>query len=86
LSLNVDELLSMFNVYFDANAVRRNFVYSKSSQPISSDIIKQSFDYVLLTAQDWAEIEANPDGLAKVQNIYQVFQEPTGQLILLKPK
>ena len=84
LSLNVDELLSMFNVYFDANAVRQNFVYSKSSHPISADIIQQNFDYVLLTAQDWAQIEANPAGLAKVKNTYQVLQEPTGRLIFLK--
>jgi hypothetical protein len=86
LSLNVDELLSMFNVYFDANAVRQNFVYSKSSYQISADIIQQNFDYVLLTAQDWVQIEANPDGLAEVKNAYQVLQEPTDRLILLKPK
>jgi hypothetical protein len=86
LSLNVDELLSMFNVYFDANAVRQNFVYSKSPQSISAAIIQQNFNYVLLTAQDWAQVEATPDGLAKVKNVYQVLQEPTGRLILLKPK
>jgi hypothetical protein len=86
LSLNVDEMLSMFNVYYDANAVRQNFVYSKSSHPISADIIQQNFDYVLLTAQDWAQIEANPDSLVKVKNAYQVLQEPTDRLILLKPK
>ena len=86
LSLNVDELLSMFNVYFDANSVRRNFVYSKSSQPISADIIRQNFDYVLLTSQDWAQIEANPDGLGKVKNAYQVLLEPTDRLVLLKSK
>lgn len=86
LSLNVDELLSMFNVYFDANAVRQNFVYSKSSHQISADIIQQNFNYVLLTAQDWVQIEANPDGLAEVKNAYQVLQEPTDRLILLKPK
>jgi hypothetical protein len=86
LSLNVDELLSMFNVYFDASSVRRNFVYSKSSRPISTDIIQQSFNYVLLTTQDWTQIEANPDNLAKVKNKYQVFQESSDRLILLKPK
>ena len=84
LSLNVDEMLSMFNVYYDANAVRQNFIYSKSSHPIFTDIIQQNFDYVLLTAQDWAQIEATPAGLAKVKNTYQVLQEPTGRLILLK--
>ncbi len=86
LSLNVDELLSMFNVYFDAKAQRQNFVYSKPSLSISTAIIQQNFDYVLLTVQDWAQIEANPTGLAKVKNIYQVFQEPSGRLILLTPK
>jgi hypothetical protein len=86
LSLNVDELLSMFNVYFDANAVRRNFVYSKSSRPISADITGQKFDYVLLTAQDWTEIEANPNDLTQVKITYQVFQEPSARLILLKAK
>jgi hypothetical protein len=86
LSLNVDELLSMFNVYFDANAVRRNFVYSKPSGSISTDIIQQNFNYVLLTIQDWTQIEANPDGLAKVKNVYQVVQEPTDRLILLVSK
>jgi hypothetical protein len=86
LSLNVDELLSMFNVYFDASSVRRNFVYSKSTRPISTDITGQNFDYVLLTAQDWTQIEANPDSLAKVKNVYQVIQEPTNRLILLKAK
>ncbi len=86
LSLNVDELLSMFNVYFDANAVRRNFVYSKASRPISTDITGQKFDYVLLTAQDWTDIEANPDDLAKIKNAYQVVPESTGRLILLKAK
>jgi hypothetical protein len=86
LSLNVDELLSMFNVYFDASAVRRNFVYSKTSQPIYAAITGQNFDYVLLTAQDWAQIEANSTGLVKVENTYQVFQEPSDRLVLLKPK
>ena len=86
LSLNVDELLSMFNVYFDASAVRRNFVYSKTSQPIYAAITGQNFDYVLLTAQDWAQIGTNSTGLVKVENTYQVFQEPTHRLVLLKPK
>jgi hypothetical protein len=86
LSLNVDELLSMFNVYFDADAVRRNFVYSKSSQPISTDITQQNFDYVLLTTQDWGQIEAIPEGLVKVKNAYQVVQESTDRLILLTSK
>jgi hypothetical protein len=83
LSLNVDELLSMFNVYFDASSVRRNFVYSKSSQPIPEAISQQNFDYVLLTAQNWADIQASPDSLAKLTNAYQVFPEPTGRLFLL---
>jgi hypothetical protein len=86
LSLNVDELLSMFNVYFDTNAVRRNFVYSKPSRPISTDITGQKFDYVLLTVQDWGQIKANTTGLENVKATYQVFQEPSDRLVLLKAK
>jgi hypothetical protein len=84
LSADKNELLSMFNVYFDSSAVRTNFTYSKSPDTIPDDLRKTDYDYVLLTTKDWQVITSDVANASMIEAKYQVFYDPRQSLVFLK--
>jgi len=80
---NVDELLALFNVFFDAGATRANFDYVDEPQDISGDILSETFDYVLLSMGDWISMQEPEAQLARVKSNYEVLFEPGGDFVLL---
>lgn len=80
---NVDEVMVLFNIYFDANATRDNFKISDSPSNIFEDVISSDFDYVLLTRSDWRSLERFDEKVTQVLSMYHISADSTGGFYLL---
>jgi len=80
---NIDEMLALFNVYFNASATRENFVFVEVPESISEDILAEPFDYVLITMHDWIAMQDDPDLLEQVRARYSVEFGAGGDFVLL---
>ncbi len=95
LSRHGDELRSMFNVYFKANAAVENFIlpidynYGKGiliyHDPLET-LPALNFDLALLTAHDWSQVQGFPDLLANINANYEVIPDDQQAFFLLKRK
>ena len=83
LGSNIDELLSMFNFYFHTNTVRRNFIFSTTSEMILNDLLSVNYNYAILTTEDWNNITNIPSQAEKINLRYQVTLEPKGLIVFL---
>lgn len=81
---NVDELVSLFNVYFDASTTRDNFNYVEAPTGISDALLDETYDFALLTMDDWIAMQEPADKLDLVKEIYEVQIEPGGDFVLLQ--
>ena len=80
---NIDELVALFNVYFDTATTRQNFTYVDDPQNISADLLAGSYDYALITMDDWIAMQEPKDQLASVKSSYEITFEPGGDFVLL---
>jgi hypothetical protein len=80
---NEDELLALFNVYFDTSATRQKFTYKQDPADISGDLLSESYDYALITMDDWIGMQAPEDKLNKVKEVYEVLFGSGGDFVLL---
>ena len=83
ITKNVDEVMSLFNIYFDAAATRVNFVLVEDSAQIGEDLSEMFYDYVLLTGAEWDQLAATDDFDSALLSHYQVYSGNDGRLILL---
>jgi len=80
---NVDELVALFNVYFDANATRANFTYTEAPADISGDLLQGAYDYALVTMDDWIAMQEPEVKLDQVKAAYEVVFGSGGDFVLL---
>jgi hypothetical protein len=80
---NVDELVALFNVYFNANAVRENFTYMEAPTDISGDLLSGAYDYALVTMDDWIAMQEPEEKLTQVKRAYEVVFGSGGDFVLL---
>ncbi len=95
LTLKKDELRSMFNVYFRANATVDNFIlpidydYAKGilvyNDPLET-LPSMNYDLAFLTAHDWSQVQGIPDLLALVTANFEVIPDDQQAFFLLKRK
>jgi hypothetical protein len=83
---NQDELLSLFNVYFDASSTRENFPLIDKSVDKYQDLLASNYTYVLLSTIDWQNITADPQARTLLEQNYQVFFDQQGLLVFLKAR
>ncbi|RPI88080.1 MAG: hypothetical protein EHM41_02675 [Chloroflexi bacterium] len=83
LSDNIDELLSMFNIYFEKNSRRNNFIYSTQIESFSGGIYSEKFDYILLTSREWNALSRSQVQLLLVEKGYQLHNDESDKLVLL---
>ena len=83
LSTDKNEVTAMYNVYFDSHAGNTNFKLSKSPDMIFPDLHQGSYDYVLLTIQDWQRITTDPSILSWLETRYSYFENPEKPVVLL---
>lgn len=83
LSNNVDDLLGMFNVYFDTSATRENFSYASTPGQLAEDAINNNPQYLLMIKDDWFKIIANKELQTKIEERYSVLTDENDLLRLL---
>ena len=80
---NIDEVLTLFNIYFDASATRENFKISEDPSYVFEEILDEKYDYVLLTQSDWQSIELNEEKLPEVLKNYVYIDNADTTFFLL---
>ena len=83
---DINELMVLFNVYFDASATRENYTFVNAPHDVYPDIVAEVYDYVLITHVEWQEIESDHDQFETVTGLYDVFFSASSRLVLLKPQ
>jgi len=83
LSDNRDELKALFNAYFDGRTNGDNFMIEWEREKIPEEISNQRYDYALLNQADWEMVEESPGLKESIQDMYQVFADPSEQVVLL---
>lgn len=83
---NIDKVISVFDVYFDAYSTRGNFTYSNFNIDDAPAILSSNYTYLLLARADWRLLAKNPNATSLVQQKYQVFFDPQMIIVLLKAR
>jgi hypothetical protein len=95
LSLQNDELRSMFNVYFRENANLGNFInpiiYDKSKGELSyldpmDSLPEINYDYAIITANDWNRIRQDFKLFSLISSNYEFTLDDQGSIGLLTKK
>jgi hypothetical protein len=86
LSTDKNEVVAMFNVYFDSHARNTNFKVSSTSGVIPQNLRQGSYKYILLTLQDWQALTDNSSNLSWLKANYNYFEDPENLVILLVHK
>jgi hypothetical protein len=86
LSSNRDELLAIFNLYFNGKTTRSNFILGLFPDKTGEEITAEKFDYVLLSNTDWQMVSANLSWEKEIQQMYTFYPDPAGQVVLLVKK
>ena len=80
---NIDELVALFNVFFDTDATRENFTYVEAPEEIASDLLSGSYDYALITMDDWIAMQEPEDQLVQVKAVFEIVFGSEGDFVLL---
>jgi hypothetical protein len=86
LSYNRDELVAMFNIFFNGRTSRSNFYLGYKPDTMGEAITTQSFDYVMLSTNDWSLISSNLVWEKVIQSKYNSYSDPAVKVILLVKK
>jgi hypothetical protein len=86
LSLNRDELVAMFNVFFDSSTRQSNFTIGWEPEKLLEDITQQTYDYVLLTQAEWSKISANLIHKQSLEDRYAHWVDSEKQVVLLSAR
>lgn len=80
--LEQDIMLSLFNLYFDTNTERDNFLLVDLDEENLPSLWQQEFNYLLLTSWDW-ELLQEQLGMDTIEQRYFVYSEPGEYFLLL---
>ncbi len=78
-----NELLSMFNILFEASSSAENFTYADKPNDIRSDITAEVYDYVLMTNNEWMILLEDDAEVLEVMELYKPQTSPNGRFVLL---
>lgn len=80
---NVDEVLMLFNIYFNENSTRRNFWFVEYPPDITGNILAERFDYALISQREWQMMQQNEIEWNQVTEVYDAFYDTDEQFVLL---
>jgi len=83
---NVDAILDTFNIYFDVNSTRTNFIFTVVDPGKYADIVSADYSYIIITKPEWEKMSQLQQVVSVVNQNYQMFFEPKGILVLLKAR
>lgn len=81
-----NELSALFNIYYDADSSIDNYALAAASTDLTLDLLSTKYDYALLSQDEWNAAVQDVGIASSIQQQYQVFQEATQRVVLLKLK
>jgi len=80
----LDDVLDLFNIYFNASSTRNNFTVSSDPTLISSIVTSTSYSYILISEGDW---QAIPDSEQSIlEQRYIQIEDKQSLLVFLQAK
>jgi hypothetical protein len=86
ITKNIDELMCLFNVYFDAGAKRASFIFTDDLDQLISEAMDRDFNYILITTDEWDHLVSESALAADLQGRYRILTEDQGEVVLLARK
>jgi hypothetical protein len=86
LGRDFDEIVGLFELYFDQPATRENFRLAGDRDVLLSELLTGPYDYVLMNNNDWNSIAQQQDTRVKIAALYEVRSNDTGKIYFLEKK
>jgi hypothetical protein len=86
LSHDPNDVVGMYNFYFDARITPDNVFMGYTPQNMFSQLTDKKQTLALLTASDWNLLQSDPDELAAIKADYLVKLDMQRRLVLLTHK
>jgi hypothetical protein len=86
LGRGLDDMVGLFDLYFDNPAVRTNFTVVDNRHQLLRDVFSSSYDYVLMTSGDWNSISKLPNNESQISMFYTVKSNDSGEIYFLQKK
>ena len=83
---NVDEVMDLFNVYFNANSTKSNYTIEMEQTAVKVEILNSQYSYALISMEDWKYLTSDPLTSHTLNLKYQIYFEPKNLVVLLKAK
>lgn len=81
---NRDELFMLFNIVYNSNTNRNNFIISSNTETTFAEFTGKEFDYVLLSVDTWTNLKFQPDNFQIVNNNYDYMLSADNNFVLLE--
>jgi hypothetical protein len=81
---NEDEIMDMYNVYFDSSAVSSNFIYERDLAQLPIDLLENDYTYAILSKKEWGNMIEQPGFQSEMAEKYNFYYDPLEVLVLLK--
>jgi hypothetical protein len=86
LAADRNELISMFNIYYNARATENNIYILSADTDLADQILTAKYTYIILATDEWQTISANPAHATALASRYDIFTEGKGLIVLLKSR
>jgi hypothetical protein len=86
LATQLDDIVGLFDLYFDEPAVRNNFKVVDDTSNLLTNVLKDSFDYILMSYNDWNYISQQSQEVLPIKLLYNVRSDKTGRIYFLEKK
>jgi len=86
LSDDPNDIIGMYNFYFDARIDKSNVYLGYSRKSMAEDLVNKDFEYALLTQSDWKRLQENAETAQTLEGLYQVQTDPRSLIVLLVEK
>lgn len=81
-----DDMVGLFDLYFDKPAGRDNFTVVNDRNELLIDVLGGGYEYVLMTIEDWGFISRQPADNAQIEISYNLEFSDTGKIVFLDKK
>jgi hypothetical protein len=86
LGTGLDDMVGLFDLYFDKPAGRKNFTVVDDRDVLLTDVFRGTYDYVLMTIGDWNSISKQSNNYGQITMFYNVKSNDSGEIYFLQKK
>jgi len=84
LAAQLDDLVGLFDLYFDEPAERNNFKVVDDNSDLVTHILENSFNYVLMSNEDWDYISQQSNEVFSIKALYKIRSDKSGRIYFLE--